>query len=229
MDRARTCSHVDPPNRPPLRHARQPDVEQPIEPLGPGEGRRQRADVVTGADHEGVGGVVVEPALHLPEEAAHHAGVAVGIVAGQGVVHLVDHHHAGAEGVFGLDPRQAGGGVQQPVQFSPRGQFARLGGHAAGNLLQLGTAGQFMFDHRKGLLQFGWDLDDGGQDDNERPPLASDSAAVWPVSRRPELASQTASRQSFSRHAWAISVRASWCSWESTQMPVKQAETSSVS
>ena len=53
--------------------------------------------------------------------------------------------------------------------------------------------------------------------------LASDSG--WPETLSPASMSQVASCHCSSRQSWAISVRASWCSWDSIQMPVKHALT----
>ena len=76
-----------------------------------------------------------------------------------------------AERIFGFDSRQPGRGFQKLGQFGPFRQFARLGGHAAGDLVELLATGQFVFDHGKGLLQFDRYRDRRRQDDDERPPL----------------------------------------------------------
>src|SRR5688572_11904154 len=54
-------------------------------------------------------------------------------------------------------------------------------------------------------------------------PAPSDEAC--PPTANPDSMSQVASDQLSCRQSWAISARASWCSWDSIQMPVKQART----
>ena len=56
------------------------------------------------------------------------------------------------------------------------------------------------------------------------PPASADWPLVWPGICRPCSMSHVASRQFCSRQSWAISRRASSCSWLSIQRPVKQAE-----
>ena len=59
-------------------------------------------------------------------------------------------------------------------------------------------------------------------------PPASAVALFWPGICNPCSMSHVASRQFCSRHSWAISRRASSCSWDSIHRPVKQAEMYSV-
>ena len=58
------------------------------------------------------------------------------------------------------------------------------------------------------------------------PPASA--GAFWPGICRPAAISQTASFQFWLRQSWAISARASSCSCEVIQSPVKQAEMYSV-
>ena len=174
-------------------------------------------------------------------------------------------------------PRTGSGRRRRParVQLGALRQFTVFGGDAAGDLVELLAAGQFVLDHDEQLLQFDRDRHDRRQDDDERAVLlavAICGARAWTISadcrKRWKLTqdqqrravgrgqriertdggqgivgagvgtgyvvltgmsgrgsmSQTASRQFSSRHIWAISARASSCSWDWTQRPVKQAE-----
>ena len=54
-------------------------------------------------------------------------------------------------------------------------------------------------------------------------------APFWPATRKPWSMSQVAKCQTSSRQSWPISAKASSCSWDSIQIPVKHARTYSLS
>ena len=73
------------------------------------------------------------------------------------------------EGVLGLHSSQPGRRVEHGGQAVALGQLAGLGGHAAGDPLELVAAGQVVLDDDEGPLQLDRDLHDGRQDDDEGP------------------------------------------------------------
>ena len=77
-------------------------------------------------------------------------------------------HDAQAVRTLGLVAGQAGGRIEHGVQVLALRQVAVFGGDAAGNLLKLVAAGQIVVEHDEVLLEFGWDLHDRRQDDDER-------------------------------------------------------------
>ena len=77
-------------------------------------------------------------------------------------------HDAQAIGTLGLIAGQAGGGIEHHVHVVALRQIAVFGGDATGNLLQLVAAGQVVVEHDEVLFEFGGDLHDGRQDDDER-------------------------------------------------------------
>ena len=76
-----------------------------------------------------------------------------------------------AERPFGFVSCQSDGRVEDHLQVAAFRHLAILGGDASGDLLDLAACRQVVFEHHEVFLEFHRDVDDRGEDDDERPIL----------------------------------------------------------
>ncbi len=98
----------------------------------------------------------VEPlaALVEREQAALAEGLGLQFPEHPGLEPAVAHEREG-EGILGLQPGQAGGGVEHARKLMPLGQFAGFDGRAACDRLQLGPVRQVVVDHDEQAFELG--------------------------------------------------------------------------